>query len=209
MSRADQDDTSSDEWPREPLSNLETLCYMIKVLDIFHTSVQVSVPTTYAGYQLNQSEISASSARNMMSVAYFQLALVELLYGMLGLIVFGGVFLFAACTGRIRKDGCGFTVQKFLNGPLLAHFFSYCISSIAGGVGCASISVNEGNTRMIFALPLLALMSHFLTRKPVPKKQGEESLQPRRTFSLRQTPLAQDREETNALVATSQSPSAA
>lgn len=146
-------------------------------LDGFHDTVQNLGSVGQAGYQLMQYKEAVSAGTTSESdieVRYFQISLMAFLYGALGLMVFGGVFLFAWCTGKTNEIGWKSIVLENISGSRLPHFFAYLTCFVGGIIGF--ISANKETSKYLpMVLPVFMLLASILNRTASATKKKNDT----------------------------------
>lgn len=163
-----------------------TVKRFLEMLDHFHSNAQKLSAAGMVGYQLTRSEentqtpspqaASTDGPSVILDALYFQISLIAFLYGVLGLLVFMGVLVFAKCTGKAKEIGWKHILLENLSGSRLPHFFAH-LCCLAGGIIGFISAAEKSNKNLPLVLPILMLLSSILngTAKPEDKKSDTAS----------------------------------
>lgn len=108
----------------------------------------------------DQNAIPVSSLDNYTNYSqiYYQMSLVEIISGIFGLFVMGGVFLTAHVTGRAAYMQWKKVFFENLSGSKLFYFFSHLMSLVGGTVGLITLEIKNPNT-ISSVLPTLMFLA--------------------------------------------------
>ncbi|OGT41771.1 MAG: hypothetical protein A3F13_03905 [Gammaproteobacteria bacterium RIFCSPHIGHO2_12_FULL_40_19] len=144
------------------------------LLDYFHASAQKTGAAGMVGYRLSQSTTVGQTVNETLSALYFQIALIAFIYGILGLGILAGVFIYAFCSGKAKKDGWNAIFLRNFNGCRLPHFFAHLSCLVGGIAGFISLTISAGANNGIFVLPTSMLLSSILNGNAKPEEKKPE-----------------------------------
>lgn len=134
----------------------------LDVMDRFRNTIQVAGGAGRVGHTLTLKDNVNPSVRSEMRGLFLQIAYIELIYGMLGLTVLGGIFIFSYCSGRVKTVGWTRVVRDFVGGNHLLHFLAQLVGIATGVIGLISINQDDGKNDLVFIVPILVALSNLL-----------------------------------------------
>ena len=155
-----------------------TLQGFLNVMDRFRNTIQVTGVSARVGQTLSQGNELEHSVQNEMRTLFLQTAVIELIYGGLGLLVLTGILLFACCSGRTEREGWTAVIRDLIGGNNFLHFLAQQIALVTGIVGLISIAKDDGKNDLVFVIPILITLSNLLVgasnTKQAQKVQGNQ-----------------------------------
>ena len=171
--------TPSDQQREKDAS--EAIKNFLEKMDRFHLMAQKifgSALATYNFRQVSHTESSNSTVTNSpgsnASAAssgltnYWLASFIALIYGMLGLCVLGGIFIYAGCSGKAASVGWkNIFLDNVVSGNKLQHFLAHLVCVLGGVTGLVAVAMkeNENAYYAAFVLPVFLFLASVLNTK--------------------------------------------